>query len=49
MERDLLEAWNSDLYWIALKYDLDPTDYKVRDFVEEVFECGWMYGGGDDE
>ena len=44
MESDLLDAWSTDLYWICLKYDLDPTDDEVRNMVEEVFELAHGLG-----
>lgn len=42
MESELLKAWQEGLYWIAMKYDLDPTDDKVRDLFEEIYEAGWV-------
>lgn len=44
MESDLLDAWSDDLYWICLKYDLDPYNQRHKDMVEEIWESGWSDG-----
>lgn len=44
MESDLKYAWSNQLYWIALKYDLDPTDENLINLFNEVYEEGWLDG-----
>jgi len=44
METDLTRAWGDGLYWICMKYDLDPEDFEVRQLIEEIYEAGWSDG-----
>lgn len=44
MESDLNNAWHNQLYWIALKYDLDPEDDGIIKLFGEIYEEGWSDG-----